>query len=80
MCESRSTFLYRRMYVRVHPKMISGTFFFFAEKRLIYLLSRIETTAQRYLWLNRRAVVKGIQIASPSFIKVTDGNAKDPQN
>ncbi len=25
-----------------------------------------ETTAQRYLWLNRHAVVKGIQITSPS--------------
>ncbi len=29
---------------------------------------RTETTAQRYLWLNRRAIVKGIQITSPSFI------------
>ncbi len=29
---------------------------------------RTETTAQRYLWLNCRAVVKVIQIASPSFI------------
>ncbi len=29
---------------------------------------RTETTAQRYLWLNRHAVVKGIQITSPSFI------------
>ncbi len=37
---------------------------------LIYLLSRTETTAQRYLWLNRRAVVKGIQITSPSFIRI----------
>ncbi len=42
--------------------------FFLCWKRLIYLLLCTETTAQRYLWLNRRAVVKGIQIASPSFI------------
>ncbi len=34
----------------------------------MYLLSHTEITAQRYLWLNRRAVVKGIQITSPSFI------------
>ncbi len=42
--------------------------FFFGWKRIIYLLSRTETTAQCYLWLNRRTVVKGIQIAFPSFI------------
>ncbi len=52
----------------VRPKMIFGAFFFFCPKRLMYVLSRPETTAQRYLWLNHRAVVKGIQIASPSFI------------
>ncbi len=34
------------------------------------LLSHTETTAQRYLWLNSRAVVKGIQIASLSFIYI----------
>ncbi len=49
-------------------KWCLALFFFFCWKRLIYLLSRTETTAQRYLWLNRRAVVKGIQIASASFI------------
>ncbi len=27
--ESRPTFLYRRMYVRIYPKMIFGAFFFF---------------------------------------------------
>ncbi len=57
------------MYVRIRPKMIfDAFFFFFAKKRLIYLILCTETTAQRYLWLNRRAVVKGIQIASLSFI------------
>ncbi len=61
------------MYVHVHPKMIFGTFFFW--KRLIYLLSRTGTTAQCYLWLNHHAVVKGIQIASPSFICILKGQA-----
>ncbi len=37
---------------------------------LTQLLSRTETTAQRYLWLYRRAVMKGIQIVSPSFIYI----------
>ncbi len=42
--------------------------FLFCWKKLIYLLSRTEATAQCYLWLNRHPVVKGIQIASPPFI------------
>ncbi len=49
-------------------KWYSALFFFFFWKRLIHLLLRTETTAQGYLWLNRRAAVKGIQTASPSFI------------
>ncbi len=44
--------------------MIFGVLFF-AEK---YLLSRTETTAQRYLWLYRHTVVKGILIVSPSYM------------
>ncbi len=67
------TFLGRGMYGCWRPKRGFGAFFFFfffffCWKRLIYLPSRTETTAQRYLWLNRHAVVKGIQITSPSFI------------
>ncbi len=34
---------------------------------------RTETTAQRYLWLNHRIVVKGVQITSPSFICILKG-------
>ncbi len=44
--------------------------FFFCWKRLTHLLSRTETTAQRYLWLYRCVVVKGIQIVSLSFIRM----------
>ncbi len=49
-------------------KLYSALFFFFYWKRLKYLLLRTEITAQRHLWLNHSAVVKGIQIVSPLFI------------
>ncbi len=55
------------MYVHVRAKMICGVFvlfLFFWWKRLTHLLLHTETTAQRYLWLNHRTVVKGIQIVS----------------
>ncbi len=39
-----------------------------ASKWWFWPLLRTETTAQCYLWLKRRAVVKGIQIAFQSFI------------
>ncbi len=35
---------------------------------LTYLLSHTEITAQHYLWLYRRTIVKGIRIVSPLFI------------
>ncbi len=60
------------MYVRVRAKMIFVAFLFLL-KKLIHRLSHSETTAQRYLWLYRRAVVKGIQIVSPSFICILKG-------
>ncbi len=70
MRESRSTFLCRRMYMRVRAKMVFGAFFFFLPKKINTPILYTETTAQCYLWLYRRAVVKGIQIISPLFIYI----------
>ncbi len=62
----------RHMHVRVHAKMIFGAFFFWL-KKVNMPTSTTETTTQRYLWLYRRAVVKGIQIFSPLFIRILKG-------
>ncbi len=58
----RSTFLCRHTYI--HAKMIFRVFIF-TEKDL---LLQTETTAQRYLWLYRHTVVKGIPIVSPLYM------------
>ncbi len=63
------------MYVCVRPKMIFSPSLFFCWKRLTYLLSCTETTAQHHLWLYRRTAVNGIQIVSPLFICILKGEA-----